>query len=247
MPKNNRTSNNNTALQNKTLHVNLGFAASEAYKLLRTNLMFALPNDGDKKCRIIGITSSVRGEGKSTTAMNISYTLAEVDKKVLLIEADMRLPNIAKRMELKASPGLSNILISSGGDVSDYLQQSGIFNNWRIMTAGDLPPNPNELLGSRQMQSVLKAFSTVFDYIIVDLPPVNVVSDALVISPLLDGIIVVVRENYSEKKELRACLRQLSMANAKVLGIHMNAVKESHKRYGKSNKYYKYYKSERQE
>ena len=86
----------------------LSFAASEAYKLLRTNLTFALPDE--KKCRVVGVTSAMRGEGKSTTSINLAYTLAETGKKVLLIEADMRRPNLARRLAIDPAPGLSNLL-----------------------------------------------------------------------------------------------------------------------------------------
>lgn len=235
------------AQQRKTLHKNLSFTAAEAYKLLRTNLLFTLPGKEDSNCRIIGVTSSIRGEGKSTTSVNLSYTLAETGKKVLLIDGDMRLPSIGKKMEIHNAPGLSNVLVASGNDAKIAIRPSSVFENWRIVTSGDIPPNPSELLGSRRMQSVLRALEKEFDYIVVDLPPVNIVSDALVISSMLDGIVVVVREGYTDRKELRACVRQLSLSNAKVLGFVMTGVKEGYKRYGKYGKYgnkYKYYKHE---
>lgn len=227
--------------QRKTLHKNLNFTAAEAYKLLRTNLQFTLPGDEEDACRVIGITSSIHGEGKSTTSINLAYTLAETGKRVLLIDADMRLPSIGKKLEMQNAPGLSNALVATGNDAKIALRPSGIYENWRIVTAGDIPPNPSELLGSRRMQYVLKALEKEFDYIIIDLPPVNVVSDALIVSPELDGLVVVVRENYTERKELRACIRQLNLSNAKVLGIVMTGAKEGHKRYGKYKKYGKGY------
>lgn len=222
--------------QQKTLHKNLNFTAAEAYKLLRTNLQFTLPGGEEEACRIIGVTSSIRGEGKSTTAINLSYTLAETGKKVLLIDADMRLPSIGKKLDMPNAPGLSNVLVATGGDTKLAIRPSKVDPNWRIVTAGDIPPNPSELLGSRRMQALLKVLANEFDYIVVDLPPVNVVSDALVVSSALDGLIVVVRENYTERKELRSCIRQLNLSNAKVLGIVMTGAKESLKRYGKYKK-----------
>lgn len=241
MPKQGKVTT--VAQQRKMLHKNLNFTAAEAYKLLRTNLQFALAGREESACRIIGVTSSIRGEGKSTTSINLSYTLAETGKRVLLIDGDMRLPSVGKKMEIPNSPGLSNVLIASGNDAKIAIRPSGVYENWRIVTSGDIPPNPSELLGSKRMQSVLKALAKEFDYIVVDLPPVNVVSDAVVVSPLLDGIMVVVRANYTERKELRACVRQLNLSNAKVLGIVMSGMKDSHKRYGKYGKKYKYYKS----
>lgn len=233
----------------KTLRDNLSFTAAEAYKLLRTNLLFTLPGESESRCRVIGVTSSIRGEGKSTTAINLSYSLAEMGKRVLLIDGDMRLPSVANKMEIPNAPGLSNVLVASGSDVEITLRPSGSFTNWKIITAGDLPPNPSELLSSKRMHAVIDALASKFDFIIVDLPPVNAVSDALVISPLLDGIIVVVRENYNDRKELRSCIRQLSMAKVKVFGIVMNGAKENRKRYGKRGHYgyKKYYKSKEEQ
>ncbi len=236
------------AQQRKMLHKNLSFQAAEAYKLLRTNLQFTLPDDDENGCRVIGITSSIHGEGKSTTAVNLSYTLAETGKRVLLVDGDMRLPSIGKKMEVQNTPGLSNVLAASGSDVKIAIRPSNVFDNWRFVTSGDIPPNPSELLGSRRMQSVLKAMTKEFDYIVIDLPPINVVSDALVVSPLLDGMLVVVRENYTERKELRACIRQLNLSNAKVLGIVLSNVKDERKRHGKyRKKYYSKYRYGEQE
>ncbi|MCH5184043.1 MAG: CpsD/CapB family tyrosine-protein kinase [Oscillospiraceae bacterium] len=228
--------------QRKTLHKNLNFTAAEAYKLLRTNLQFTLPGGEEDTCRVLGITSSIRGEGKSTTAVNLSYTLAETGKKVLLIDADMRLPSVGKKLEMPNAPGLSNVLVATGNDAKIAIRPSKIYDNWRIVTAGDIPPNPSELLGSRRMKIVLAALEKEFDYIIVDLPPVNVVSDTLIVSPVLDGLVVVVRENYTDRKELRSCVRQLNLSNAKVLGFVMTGAKESLKRYGKYKRYGKSYK-----
>ncbi len=213
----------------QTLHEKLEFAAKEQYKLLRTNLSFTLP-DG-LKCPIIGMTSSNRGEGKSTTSINLSYVLAESGKRVLLIDGDLRVPSIARKMEIEKSPGLTNLLM--GQEISDFgIFRSKILNNWYVLPSGDLPPNPSELLGSRRMESVLTALSEKFDYIVIDLPPVNLVSDALAVSKLITGMIVVVSEDYTEKKELEQCYRQLQLTNVKVLGCVMNNAKNGRDTYG---------------
>ncbi len=227
------------------LHKRLSFAATEAYKLLRTNLLFTLP--GDERCHIVGVTSSIRGEGKSTTAINLSYTLAETGKRVLLIDADLRLPSVAKKLEIRGVPGLSNVLVGTA-DSEVAIRASEGLENWCILPAGDIPPNPTEMLGSAQMESLLHRFAEDYDYIVVDLPPVNIVSDALVVSPLLDGMMVVVRENYSERRELNNCTRQLELSNVKVLGFVMNVTGDEGSGYGryKSGKYKygsKYYKN----
>ena len=230
------------AQQRKMLHKNLSFQAAEAYKLLRANLQFTLPGNEGDGCLIFGVTSSTRGEGKSTTAINLSYTLAETGKRVLLVDCDMRLPSIGKKMEVANSPGLSNALVAPGNDIKIAIRPSNVLDNWKFVASGDIPPNPSELLGSHRMRSVLKALAKEFDYIVLDLPPVNLVSDALVVSPLVDGMIVAVREGYAERKELRDCIRQLGLSNAKVLGIVMTDVKGDGKRYGKYRKKYYYSK-----
>ncbi len=226
----------------KTLHKNLEFTATEQYKLLRANLSFLLPeNEG---CKIIGITSSMRGEGKSTTAVNLSYVLAESKKKVLLIDGDLRIPSIAKKMGIANSPGLTDLLRSKATvDLTEFKSEQ--LPNWYIIPAGTLPPNPSELLGAKRMETTLKGLSAYFDYIIVDLPPVNIVSDALAISKYIDGMIVVIREEYTEKKELETCFRQLRLSNVNVLGCVMNETKNGKGYYSKYRykRYYKYYKT----
>ena len=228
----------------KTLHKNLEFTATEQYKILRANLSFTIPEN--VKCPIIGVTSSIRGEGKSTTAVNLSYVLAENGKKVLLIDGDLRIPSIAKKMGIESAPGLTNLLMRfESRQLVSF--QSSILENWYIIPAGNIPPNPSELLGSAKMEKLLKILSEEFDYIIIDLPPVNIVSDALAISRYITGMILVVREEYTEKKELEACSRQLELSNVKVLGCVMNGAKTGSGSYGKYRRYYKkykYYKSE---
>lgn len=242
--KNNANRRDRKELQGITCE-NLSFAASEAYKLLRTNLQFAL---ADRPCKIIGMTSSLRGEGKSTTSVNLCYTLAQSGKRVLLIDADMRLPTIHAKMELShAAPGLSNLLAGLCED-KESLRVSRLFNNWYIMPAGDIPPNPSELLGSEHMHALLERFSAIFDVIVIDLPPLNIVADALVISPWIDGLILVVRQNYTSARALNDCMYQIEKVNARFLGFVLTdaAVGESsykgyrYSRYGKYGKYGKY-------
>lgn len=226
----------------KTLHKNLEFTATEQYKLIRANLDFTLSED--EECPVIGVTSSMRGEGKSTTSVNLSYVLAEKGSKVLLIDADLRLPSIAKKLDIESSPGLSDLLRGKGAQISEF--KSHLLSNWFVLPSGDIPPNPSELLGSSRMENILKQLREIFDYIIIDLPPVNIVSDAVSISSLISGMIVVIREEYTEKKELERCFRQLKLSNANVLGCVMNGAKSGNGSYGKYKKYkyYKYYQSD---
>ena len=230
-----------SAVNSKTLHKNLEFTAIEQYKLIRANLDFTLPPD--EKCPVIGVTSSMRGEGKSTTAVNLAYVFAEKGHRVLLIDGDLRIPSIAKKMKIESTPGLADLLRGKGAQSIDF--KAYMLKNWYILPSGDIPPNPSELLGSRRMETVLNELREAFDYIIIDLPPVNIVSDALSISNLITGMIVVVRESYTEKKELERCFRQLKLSNVNILGCVMNVTREGGGSYGKYKKYryYRYYQS----
>ena len=218
----------------------LSFAAAEAYKRLRTNLQFVLPDD--KPCKIIGITSSIRNEGKSTTAVNLAYTIAQSGKRTLLIDADMRLPTVHSKLTVQSTPGLSNLLAGLAGE-REAMQVSTYYSNWYIIPSGDVPPNPSELLGSERMHQLLEHLSGFFEYIIIDLPPVNVVSDALVCSVWTDGLLVAVRQNYTTGHALQDCMYQIEGTHTHFLGFVMTdvAVGESaYKRYGKYGRYGKY-------
>ncbi len=199
------------------------FFSAEAYKLLRTNLMFTLPDEG--KCRVIGVSSATRGEGKSTTTINLAYVMAQTGKKVLLIDGDMRLPSIAKKLDIPSSPGLSDALTSAETDLSGIVKNQT--ENWDVLASGSIPPNPSELLSSAQMGAFIQRLSENYDFIIVDLPPITIVSDALALSPFLNGIVLVVRNNYSKRRELHLALKSLELSGSKVLGIVVNAKKNS--------------------
>ena len=224
----------------RTLHKNLEFTATEQYKLLRTNLEFTVPEG--TKCPVIGVTSSMRGEGKSTTAINLSYVLAEKGSRVLLIDGDLRIPSVAKKMGIPGTPGLTDVLMGKGDKIEHY--KSTLLDTWYILPSGEIPPNPSELLGSKRMESTLASLREKFDYIVIDLPPVNIVSDALSIASLITGMILVVREEYTEKKELEHCFRQLKLSNVNILGCVMNETTSGSSSYGRYRRYryYKYYR-----
>ncbi|MCD7847013.1 MAG: CpsD/CapB family tyrosine-protein kinase [Oscillospiraceae bacterium] len=230
--------------EQQRIGTNLSFAVSEAYKLLRANIMFSLPNDGDR-CRVLGVTSSLPSEGKSTTSLNLACSIAETGKRVLVIEGDMRLPTMSKRLDVPKSPGLSNLLagLCSGNEI---IHHSGLVDGLDVMAGGDIPPNPSELLGSTRMAKVVEALAKGYDYIIFDLPPISSVSDALVISNLLDGMVVVVRRDYCDQQTLAETVRQLEFHNVKVLGFvftYSEVLKKKYKKYKKGKGYgygYKY-------
>lgn len=217
---------------------NISFAASEAYKLLRTKIQFSFADEND--CHVLCTTSALAGEGKSLSSINLACSLAQLDKKVLLIDCDLRRPSIAKKVGIQRAPGLSDYLtrhVHSGDIVQSFA--NGNSTKFDIVAAGRIPPNPMELLGSARMEKIVNKFKDVYDYIILDLPPVEEVSDALVAAKLADGVLMVVRQDYCNRAAIENALKQLEFVNAKVLGVIFNATYED----GIGRKYYngKYY------
>lgn len=219
----------------------LNFAAAEAYKLLRTNLLFSFT--GSSECHVIGFTSSFPGEGKSLTAVNLAYTMAESKRSVLLIEGDMRLPTLNKRLSLHATPGLSNLLVGlskeSEAIQTFYATEGTDPVTLDVIVAGDEPPNPSELLGSDRMISLLQVLRQHYDFIILDLPPVTAVSDALVASKLIDGMVLVVRSGRAVRGALAETIRQLKLVNTRILGFAFNGAGGSGGGYYRRGGYYK--------
>lgn len=220
---------------------NVSYATKEAFKRLRTNLLLALADGEVNKCKIIGITSAQPSEGKSTVAINTAYSLAELNRKVLLIDADMRRPSIHTKLGLSQTPGLSNLLV-------DYNNVSGSVKKYSssvdeiyfdIITGGDIPGNPSEILTSDRMEKLLEVVSVAYDYIILDLPPVGAVTDAIAVGrKKTDGMIVVIRENNCPADTFDDCIEQIKFARIKILGFVVNGSTQDAK---KAYKYrYKY-------
>ena len=202
-----------------TLHKNIEFTAIEQYKLLRANLSFTLP--ADVKCPIIGVSSSIRGEGKSTTAINLSYVLAENGKKVLLLDADLRIPSIAKKMDMNSSPGLTDFLMDYDSQQLSVFK-SKLLENWYILPSGNLPPNPSELLASNRMKAFAKTCADTYDYVIFDAPPINTVADAQILSSYTDGVILVARSGSTTVDELNLSAEALQRVGGNLCGVVLN-------------------------
>lgn len=216
----------------------IGFAALEAYKLLRTKLKFSFA--AEKGCRVIGVTSAMSGEGKSLTAINMAYSLSELGERVVLIDCDMRRPTLAEKLGINKKPGLSSYLTGQS-DLTSLIQYCGIKDDekaFHVIAAGQNPPNPIELLSSNRMMACIKAMREHYDYVILDLAPVGEVSDALALAGIVDGMLLVVRQNYCNRIALSETARQLEFVNMKLLGVVLNATVENSGQYGK--KYYKY-------
>lgn len=209
------------------------FYILEAYKSLRTNVMFSLT--GKEGCKVILLTSSMQGEGKSTTAVNLAISFALDGKKVLLVDCDMRRPKLARLMGLRSNIGLSNILLRPELCGSALLPTAE--KNMRVLLAGDIPPNPSELLGSPRMNELIDALKKQFDYIILDTPPVNVVTDAMVLCPLTDGVLFVVRSGIAERGSVMRAVDQIERTKTKLLGFILNGVEGKSRSYGHYGKY----------
>ena len=239
--KRNSSKNTNGTVAPVLVGGGINFAASEAYKLLRTKIQYSFA--GDKTCRVIGVSSAMTGEGKSLTAVNLAYTLSQLSNKVLLIDCDMRRPSLPDKLPIQKKPGLSGFL-SGQTQEQTMFQFCGIKEDeqaFHVIAAGQIPPNPVELLSSTRMSAMLKQLRDMYDYIILDLPPVGEVTDALAVVKEIDGVLLVVRQNYCNRVALADTVRQFEFVGSKILGVTYNCATDNGGGYGK--KYYKKYYS----
>lgn len=228
----------NDVSKNRARHVvgeNTPFIIAEAYKMARTNLIFALSTSPNK---IIYFTSSGPGEGKTTTCCNMAITLADLGSKVLLIDADLRKPSIHKMLKLENKKGLTTI-ISSQCSINEARNIS-VRENLDVITAGPIPPNPSELISSSKMQTILSLLEKKYDYICIDTPPVNVVGDALSLNTVTAGCIFVVREGVTTHNAIAKAINSIGQTNGKILGmmkVNCNPNEKSSKGYSYHYKY----------
>jgi len=191
---------------------------AESFRTLRTNLQFLAVSDmEEKRGRTFVISSAGPGEGKSTTSANLAVALAETGSRVLLIDGDLRLPAIAKYMGIEGGVGLTDILIGKV-EISDVLQRWGR-DELFVIPSGKVPPNPSELLGSRAMDELLEMVGEHFDYVIIDAPPLLLVTDAAVLSKRTNGALLVAASGSTRKQSLAGAVQTLNSAGSKVLGI----------------------------
>lgn len=209
---------------------NTPFAVQEAYKTLRTNVIFSSP---DQEKKVILISSTLPGEAKSTTSINLATAFAQNQSKVLLMDCDLRIPSVAKRLGLKQSPGMTDLML---GMETDGKVLYAMKNGLHVLTSGTVPPNPTEMLGSKKMEHIIDKLSEGYDYIIMDTPPLETMSDAAILSKYATDVILVVRQDTTEKAELDAVVKKLELAQAKILGFVFTCVTEndrrSYKKYG---------------
>lgn len=230
---NSKSSRNKVKNSNVLINDRSPFAIVESFKAIRTNLSFAVPNNA--KCKKILFTSSFPAEGKTAVTANVGITIAQTDAKVLIIDADLRKPNIHTRFGLANSVGLSNLL--SGMATIEEAITHNVKGNLDILTAGIIPPNPSELFATDNMKTLMRYAEENYDYVIVDTPPINVVADALDLSPLVDGVVLVVKYKFSTHPATREALDKLQFVGANIIGIIMNNVTADDKKYYKKNGY----------
>ncbi len=193
--------------------------AAESYRHLRTNIQYV---SVDRPARTLLVTSANMGEGKTTVSTNLAISLAQSGKRVLLVDTDMRRPMLHRLLEVQGGKGLCELIIRGREDAS--LIKSTLVPNLRLLPAGRLPPNPAELLGSERMREVLVWLQTQADYLIFDSPPVLAVTDAVVLSQLVDTTIFVVRANRTRFPTLLTAVKQIEAVEQPIAGMILNCV-----------------------
>jgi len=191
----------------------------EAFRILRTNLQFV---DVDQDKKVIVFTSSVPGEGKTSTVSNVALALHDAGQRVLLVDGDMRRPQLANLFDLERAVGLTTVLLGRM-EIKDAIQvdrQTGL----NVLTSGNLPPNPAELLQSHSMSQLLLDVREEFDVVVIDAPPLLPVTDAALIAAQVDGAVVVVRQGRTTRDQLAGSLERLGAVAARPLGIALNMV-----------------------
>ncbi|MFU0784190.1 MAG: Fe-S cluster carrier ATPase, Mrp/ApbC/NBP35 family [Thermoanaerobacterium thermosaccharolyticum] len=212
--------------------VNSKTTVSEAFRSLRTNLQFT---SVDRKVKSILITSSLPNEGKSTIIKNLAYALAMTGVKVIVVDCDLRNPTVHQMFKIPNMGGLTNIIVEDDR-YEKYVISDKEFDNLGIITSGPIPPNPSELIGSNRMKGFLDKLKENYDYVLLDAPPVLLVTDPTVLAPVVDGVILVIQANKTEIEATKRAKEILTNLKANILGAVLNKVKEQ-----RSGYYYYYY------
>ena len=208
--------------------------SAEAYRSLRTSIKFS---SVDKEIKTIVVTSSAPEEGKSTISGNLAFSLSQSGDSVVLIDCDLRKPTLHKKFGVLREKGLTDVLVGEC-ELKDAIKQ--VSNHLYIITAGTIPPNPAEVVGSNSMEDLLKELSFKFDSIILDTPPVLPVADALLLAAKADATIIVVRSRKTKERMIKQTYEELMKVNANVIGSILN---DSEQKINSS--YYKYYGEEK--
>ena len=204
---------------------------SEAYRTIRTGIEFS---NLDKNLKVICVTSSKKDEGKTTVLCNLGVNFAKIDKKVLLIDGDLRNPTVNKLFDTKNAQGLMDILLGRK-NIEECIKKT-TQENLYVLTGGTIPPNPAEVLSSKKMSQFIESIKDDYDYIFIDTPPVGIVSDASIISSYSDGVIFVVGSEEVDSNLAIVAKERLDSVNSNILGVILNKYKTE-----TNSEYYNYY------
>jgi len=215
------------------VHTDPKSVGSEAFRTLRTNLQFTSP---DRELRVVLVTSATPGEGKSTVSSNLAVAFSQAGKRTLLMDCDLRKPVVHKNFGIHRAPGLTSLLVGEAG-LDEVLRKVEV-PNLTVLPSGPVPPNPAELLGSKAMAGILSEMRATFDLVIVDAPPIVAVTDAAVLCPLVDGVVLTVASGQLPRELAQHAKSLLDKANAHILGVVLNRINPAHQR---NYQYYYYY------
>lgn len=211
------------------------FAIVEGYKIARTNLVFSLTAQNNN---CVAITSWSKGEGKSTATVNLAISFAKMGKRVLLIDTDLRRPNLHNLLKLKNETGMTDI-IAQLGSFEDAVHRD-VITCLDVLTSGAIPPNPSELLASPVFVDLIKRAKEEYDYVIMDTPPLGVVADTLLLKDFVGGYVLVVRERITSHGDIERALQNIHLADSKVLGFLKVGCEMRSKGYGYRKYRYNY-------
>lgn len=202
---------------------------AEAFRTIKTNIKYS---SADKDKKVILITSTQPSEGKSTVAVNLGMSLSLDNKRVIIIDADLRKPTVHKKFEVSGMTGLTDVLV---GEVELGKAVLKINETLDVLVAGHIPPNPAELLASKGMEKLIETLRQVYDYVIIDGNPICMIADSQIISSKVDGVILVARYEHTKKEDLLNAKKLVEQVSGQVIGVVLNRVND------RSKKYYYYY------
>lgn len=202
---------------------------AEAFRTIKTNIKYS---SADKHKKVMLVTSTEAGEGKSTISSNLALSLSQDNKKVIIVDGDLRKPSVHRQFRISGSVGLTEVLI---GEQSLNSVKYKINPYLDAVTSGHIPPNPAELLASEEMEKIIKNLKEEYDYVIIDTNPIGLVADAQILSSKVDGVILVARYEKTKKENLLSCKKMIDQVGGNTIGVVLNGVDE------KRGKYYYYY------
>ncbi|MBS6601229.1 MAG: CpsD/CapB family tyrosine-protein kinase [Clostridium sp.] len=202
---------------------------AEAFRTIKTNIKYS---SADKHKKVLLVTSTEAGEGKSTISSNLALSLSQDNKKVIIIDGDLRKPSVHKQFRISGSVGLTELLI--GEEALEKIKHK-INPYLDAIASGHIPPNPAELLASEEMEKVIEKLREEYDYVIIDTNPIGLVADAQILSSKVDGVILVARYEKTKKENLLSCKKMIDQVGGNTIGVVLNGIDE------KRGKYYYYY------